>query len=341
MKTIYGEGSSGIQGFYGITDLHEYKYQKYYKKVFKKGYNFDGMDFTAKTVTLNYREGNTALEGFRLRDFLPKSIWVSPRSFLLGYALNAIGLSNPGLKYILEQGYWQERKGEKFVISIQLESDNIADMLAEIGEITRLLNKYLPRDKYPYILQINLSCPNTEHDIEIDELSLEKDILAIRKFKEYIPGVEIWLKYNALVPSKVIGIMKRYCDGFAISNTIPFGTEGIGINWKYYFLWYWLFGKSPLERRLKKGFAGGLSGILIRKFVLSKIQELCKDHPDANFKAGGGIMRKKHVDPYVALANVVRIVPGSVAFLRPWRLQGIIQYANEKFAEREAQKQTK
>ena len=119
MKQKFVYGQSGVQGFFGITRLFEYWYQVIYQFIY--GYNFDNIVFVSKTATLKPRVGNTKLRSdFKMKSIYPSSIWVSPKSFWHGYMLNAVGLSNPGLEFLLRYGLWQKRRGY-FQISLQLE----------------------------------------------------------------------------------------------------------------------------------------------------------------------------------------------------------------------------
>jgi len=322
-------GQSGVQGFFGITTLFEYWYQLIY--LFIPGYNFKDMHFVSKTATLKTREGNTELrKGYKLKAFLPSSIWVSLKSFWYGYMLNAIGLSNPGLEYMLKTGIWQKRT-DHFTISLQLEGKTWKEKKKEIKKICDLLNAYLPRTKHSYDLQINESCPNTEHSISVDEEKVMETRKMLVQFRIYLLGeINIWLKYNALVQTEVIGMLKDHCDGFVISNTIPFGEPDVGINWRKWFK----DGRSPLPKRLGKPYAGGLSGAIIFDLVLEKLDAIALHHPDANIIAGGGIMRQIDIDALARISVVKGVAIGTVAVLRPWRVKGLINHANRVFTHK-------
>lgn len=322
-KYVYGQ--SGVQGFFGRTLLLEYWYQLIY--FFIPGYSFKKMVFVSKTATLKPRIGNTELRSsFKIKAFLPPSIWVSAKSFWHGYMLNAVGLSNPGLLCLLQYGLWQKRKDEYFHISLQLESSSWPEIEKEIKVIANSLIKYLPVTKFDYDLQINESCPNTEHSIAIDMDKIDETKKKLELFHLLLPDIKIWLKYNAQIDVRVLSILQPYCEGFIISNTIPFGAN-CGIDWKKWFK----DGKSPLPKRLGKPFEGGLSGSLIFPMVFEKISEIQEKNPSLKIIAGGGIMTKHDIDLITRFSVVKGITIGTVAVLRPWKVQSLVNYANKVF----------
>jgi len=325
MKKQKTYGQSGVQGFFGNTSLIEYGYQMFYK--FLPGYNFDGLNFVSKTATLKARKGNTKLkkDGFRIKSFYPRSIWVSLKSFWYGYMLNAIGLSNPGLEFMLKYDEWQKRSYEYFHISIQIESEKWQDIEYEINEICRLLNHYLPPSEYNYDIQMNDSCPNTEHGIGIDEAKVTETQKKLELFQKLMPTTGVFVKYNALIETQVLQRLKTYCKGYVISNTIPFGDKSSWIDWNRWFK----DGKSPLPQRLGKPFEGGLSGKIMFPVLLHKIESIQLADAGMHIIAGGGIMSKKQVDILSDYSVVKGIALGTVALLRPWRLSSLINYTNK------------
>ena len=250
--------------------------------------------------------------------------------------LNAVGLSNPGFEYLLKYGEWQKRTNEHFHISIQLESITWPDTVEEIRKISTLLQKYLPISKYSYDIQLNESCPNTGHSIEIDKNKLEDTKNRLQFFHHLLPNTKIWVKYNALIATDVLRFLKPYCEGFVISNTIPFGSD-CTINWKKWFK----NGSSPLPKQLgktgdeAKKFEGGLSGSIIFPIVKRKIIDIQLADPTLKIIVGGGIMTKKDVNTVLQFSIVKGITLGTVAVLRPGRVNSLTTYANKKFAAKE------
>ena len=122
-------GASGVQGFFGEG--------YWFHKVPIIGPNFNGMTFVAKTTTLNAREGNMPLKSdYTPRDMFPKCVVVKPLS---GVVLNAVGLSGPGAKALLDTGLWQRRSKKPFFISfIKWDtSSNISVLFSRLASIIR------------------------------------------------------------------------------------------------------------------------------------------------------------------------------------------------------------
>ena len=328
MKNKHCYGQSGVQGFFGRIRFLEYWYQLFY--FFVPGYNFKHCTFVAKTATLKPRVGNTDLrKQYKIRSWYPSSIWVSLYSFWHGYMLNAIGLSNPGLEFMLKKGDWQKRE-EHFHISLQLEADTHDEITKEIKKIATLLKKYLDPKFYDYSIQVNVSCPNTEHDNTLDTKKLEQLKLIGRVFWIELPGVDLYYKWNSLVDTQILTSLKDVVKGNIISNTIPFGDPSSGINWENLFT----HGQSPLPYRLGLRYEGGLSGLPIYPVLVKKLQEIEEKDPDINVIAGGGIMTKKQIDELSRFSCVKGVALGTVGLLRPWRVKKLSSYANKVFAKR-------
>ena len=111
------------------------------------------------------------------------------------------------------------------------------------------------------------------------------------------------------------------CDAIIMSNTIPWGQLPDRIDWKG------LFGTdvSPVA---KYG-GGGLSGKPLLPIVTDWIRGARVKGVVKPIVAGGGILSKADADRMLdAGADAVEL--GSVAFLRPWRVQGIINHVNAR-----------
>ena len=322
----YVFGQSGVQGTFGEPD--EYPIHKLLR--FFPGFSFIGMIFVAKTVTLYERifpeSSNTELvDGYKLKKWFPKSIWIRPGSFLKGFMLNAMGIPNPGLRVILRYKKWQVRE-DAFQISIALMGKNPKEKVIEAGRICTLLLRYLPPGKYKYALQINDSCPNLGHNQEQDSLSL---IRVLKIFKKRLPGLTIILKFDLRVNPLTIVELTPYCDAFCIGNSLPFGKL-MPPEW-----WLKLFPRgSPLLKYFGGKFAGGLSGKPLFPILVDWLTEMEKVDDSVIIIAGGGIMEKKNIRRLSQFKIVHAIALGCVATLRPWRLQSLIAYGNKVFREK-------
>ncbi len=328
----YVFGQSGVQGFFGEGD--EYPHHKFYKLV--PGFAFNKMVFVAKTVTLKPRiypeSSNTELrEGYKVKRFFPTSVWWSLKSVFSGYILNAVGLANPGLQQMLSYKKWQTRS-DAFQISVMLMEATLETKIAEAHSICKMLNEQIPFDQtHQYALQINFSCPNTGHAQEQDA----KDIILILKiFREQLPDVALIPKFDLLVEPETIVNLKLYCDAFCIANTIPFGKKK-DTQW-----WRRLFPNdtSPLLKYFNGRFAGGLSGSPLFPVLTEWLKNMEQIDASVVIIAGGGVMRKKDINQLSQFAIVQGIALGSVAILRPWRLQGLITFGNEIFSQKNKSK---
>lgn len=295
-------GASGVQGFFG----EGYRFHKYLKPI---GLNFNGMTFVAKTTTLANRGGYMALrEDFTPRDFYPDCIKVK---FFRGIALNAVGLSGPGAWELLLANEWQKRE-KPFFLSFMAIGKEKEERLLELREFVRLLKRALPGFKACFGLQLNYTCPNTKHKLE--ELLREADEGLSIAAELRIPLMPKW---NVLTPVEAVREVSSHpnCDGNCISNAIHYGQLPGRIPWEK------LFGSaSPLE---EYG-GGGLSGKLLLPLLIEWLRNARNCGIMKPINGGGGILSLGDAEAVLA-AGADSISLGSIAFLRPWRVKGIIE----------------
>lgn len=268
-------GASGVQGFFGEGYwMHRVPMRKP---------DFSGMTFVSKTVTLLSRKGNMNLTSRQTPKYpFPRCIRVK---FFNDSILNAVGLSNFGLGYLLGDGRLQKRT-KPFMISIMSLVDTPKRRLEELRIMADMIGFCKESFSAPFGVQINLSCPNTGHNPAdlIGESADALDVLGIL-------GVPLMPKYS-IVSAPISAIMKLNdhpsCDAICVSNTIPFGWEGIGER-------VWGTKISPLARLG----GGGLSGKFLRPLVCEWIARL----RDAGFtrpvNGGGGILSTGDVRCYI------------------------------------------
>lgn len=296
-------GASGVQGFFG---------EGYWFHKLPFGADFNGMTFVSKTATLQPRKGNMPLnENYTPKHFFPSCVKVK---FWRGLVLNAVGLSNPGLYNLFETGEWQKLKSP-FMVSIMSLANTPQERLEELRRMITIIGSYKKDFSAPFGLQINLSCPNTRHNPSVLMIESER-VLEIAHWL----NVPVMPKYS-IASAPIDAIMKLHdhpcCDAICVSNTLPFGWTGI--DWQR----VWGTKDSPLSHLG----GGGLSGRTLCTLVCEWIKRL----RDAGFakpiNGGGGILSCDDVESYYE-AGASSIFLGSVAFLRPWRVAGIIQRAN-------------
>lgn len=298
-------GASGVQGFFGEGYWFHNLWWLF-------GLDFTGMTFVAKTMTFLPRKGNMSLTwNHTPQNLFPQCVKVK---FLRGVMLNSVGLSNPGINMLLATGKWQERT-KPFLLSIMSLADTTKERLEEFRIMVDMIGLYKDRFSAPFGLQINLSCPNTEHNPSelIDESAKVLEIASTL-------GMPLMPKYSiasATIQSVLQLNDNPSCDAICVSNTLPFGWKGV--DWQN----VWGSNVSPLA---KLG-GGGLSGKTLRPLVCSWIRRLREAGFTKPINGGGGILCLKDVEHYHN-AGASSIFLGSVAVLRPWRVKAIIKQAN-------------
>lgn len=301
--------ASGAMGFFG----KEAEYWPHWLLIRLGLLGRQGLTLVAKTVTLNPRKGNMRLspKQYRMMELMPKSI---KAQFRHGNMLNAVGLSNPGLEALLATGEWQQRR-DPFMVSVMCMGATPEERAEEMADIARLLERDLVTSQAPFGVQVNLSCPNTEHDPKAMTIEEVKHLLGILS----VLDVPLIPKFS-LASSTVENIVKLEddpnCDGICVSNTIPFGWEGI--DWQK----VWGSQTSPLA----KFGGGGLSGVHLAPLVCEFIRESRAAGFTKHINGGGGIMNQLDVDRFHE-AGADSFFVGSAVTLRPWEVKGIIERA--------------
>ncbi len=316
-------GASGVQGFYGEGYL-------FHRLLGPLGPRFNGMTFVSKTTTLPPTPGNMALgENLEPTSLKPDCIWVNPIS---GIALNGVGLSGPGAEALLSmhhrprkemQRIWQTRT-EPFLISFMSTAKDKGGRLADMRGFVKRFKSYLMDFTAKVALQINLTCPNVGLNLDevIAEASLMLDIAAEL-------GIPLMVKINLLVtPEAAIEISQHpACDAVCTTNAIPFGKMENDIDWKTLF---------PNGSPLTKFGGGGLSGKLLFPLVADWVCRAIVLGFSKPLNIGGGIMQKSNITELVDDCGLRpghdSIFLGSVAMLRPWRVQGLIDHGNQVLA---------
>jgi len=322
------QSASGAQGWFG---------EGYWFHDYVPGLSWKGCCFVAKTTTLERREGNMPFwdteiikqrkHHFRPMERFPKCVVVKPWK---GVVLNSVGLSGPGAEALFNTREWQRRQ-VPFFLSFMSVAPTPEERFTEAQRFWELLVAKLPEFAAPFGLQINLSCPNTEHDPA--EIAGEaRKILGI--FQSIRSRVPIVPKFNVLFPVEAMDRLRSLCDAVCVSNTIPYGQLPAAIDWGAYFGREWApinkdssvggFVNSPLAHLG----GGGLSGKPLLPLVASWVQDVRTRRIDVPIIAGGGILSPYDVD-VLADAGADSVFLGSIAMLRGWRLQKTIRRAHK------------
>ncbi len=308
--------SAGARGFYA----EGYPFHAFWKHL---GLDYRDSTFVAKTATLHARLGNMPLDrAHRPRHLKPACIVVKP---IAGVVLNAVGLSNPGIRRLA--GLWNAcgRSHDRYLprfhppwmVSIAAVGAGVRERLEEIRLMgVEMREADLPR---PFAVQLNVSCPNVEHGVAdlVQECRASVDVLG-----QELRGVSILLKINALLDPKVAQDLPG--DGLVVSNTLPWGarlswgSDSLNIGWEAIFG----TGASPLAHLG----GGGLSG----EPLLDIVREWIRIARDSGYGrpivGGGGILKPWDVG-YLFRAGADAVELGSIGILRPWRVKKTIRAA--------------
>jgi len=301
--------SSGARGFFG---------EGYWFHRLFPGLDYRGSTFVAKTTTLEARAGNMPLRGdYTPAEVSPKCIVVKPWK---GVVLNSVGLSGPGIAPLLRRwsGYhgFPDSPGGKMisVMSVLPDSKDRADEMRKIADAVHASD--LPRDVG---VQLNLSCPNVGLNPSYLVQDAQAQLDALRPL-----GRPIFLKVNVLFPVEAALELSKQpgCDGFVVSNTIPWGKLPERIDWRR------LFGSDVSPLASIGG--GGLSGKPLLPLVTEWVRSAraAGVHHFAKIVGGGGILSVRDAAEMVS-SGVDAIELGSISILRPWRVASVIRYAND------------
>lgn len=278
--------------------------------------------FVAKTVTLEPRKGNMALDKESApRDMRPDCIFIDAKHWWRGGMLNAVGLSNFGLDYYLEQEKWQKRT-DRFAISIMLMAKTREERLQEAREIVNMLLSYWYDFFLKPIIKINISCPNTQHAIT-ELIAEQKDVLDV--FAQL--RVPIYIKVSSLSDVQAIAIIAEHtaCAGICVTNTWPWADVPDWIKWKV-FPDYVL---SPLYKYGGGGYCGKDMVPITAAWIVRMRQHGVKKH----IYAGGGIFGPRDVwKMWRAGADGISL--GMPLTFRPWSIPFSVFVAYILFARK-------
>lgn len=316
------QGASGIQGFFSGW---EYPYRWVLTPLlYFFGYRFNGMTFVSKTSTLYQRDGNAKVRknGITFHNFKPDCI----KAYLLrGIALNSVGLTGPGLLALLQHRKWSWRT-QPFMISVMSVAISARDRLFEHKQIIHLLQQENFADSFStsYALQLNVSCPNTGHATD----EFWDEIIPVLDAYETL-NVPIVVKINVLMPIDAACKIADHpaCDAIVQGNTLPYGSLPDRVNW------HKLFGdQSPIEKTNETYGKGGLSGKPLFPLILDWIDRAEEAGISVPIIACGGIDSRAKVQELAKRTSVKACAIGSVSFLRPWRVAGLIREAHKCFS---------
>lgn len=307
--------ASGSRGFFG----EGYRYQKVYGSIGMKP-RHEGT-FISKTATIQPNEGNMPLapDGFSPRDWKPKCIKVYPTRCA---TLNAVGLSNPGLKFLLDTGKWQSRK-DPFMISFMPISEKEQNRIRETREFVALLESRIDDDSWAgdFGIQLNLRCPNRK----LDSASLVNEAMVLLSLVASLE-IPVILKFDSTLDVEAALQLSRHphCDAISISNAVKWRDVPLEVRSEQ-------FGTAEISPLEQYG-GGALSGRPILPLTMNWLDRAKHIRFGCPIAIGGGIMMPEDAEWIIRSHDQIQAIElGTVRMLRPWRYDSIYDHAYNIF----------
>ena len=306
----------GARGMFG----EGYPFHRPWRFVFRV--NLDKTTLATKTITMDRVEGNMPLrkDGLTPVEFEPGCIYVD---FLSSLMHNAVGLSNFGVPFYLEQNRWQLQP-DPFVITFKAISTTKVQRLEETRQFIKLLQRYLPFFRAPVALQFNFGCPNVKHESddllqEIGETLQEAAVL----------GIPLMVNFSVVAPPDLLVDVLTLddCDALWLANTIEWGYPGI--DWEATY-------RSAKSPTVLRGYTetngspcqGGYSGPLALPFAIERVMLVRAAGVDKPIVAGNGIRRPRDVKRLFNV-GVDAVAYGSGYVVEPWNSRAVIRTARD------------
>lgn len=289
------------------------------------GINFDGASLITKTVTFHPRippqAGNMPLkaDGTPL-EWKPKCIVVTPWMFLNGATMNAVGLSNYGAEWLLNNPRLHEWP-EPFLISFMAVGKTADERIEECRSFVRIVREYSRKFKSHFGFEINYTCANAGLTKRISFAEIKESLAVAASI-----GIPLVLKLNLLAPPEFVQEIAElpYYDAITIGNAIPWNS-------------LWQIGINPLKLHwttvspLEKFGGGALSGKPLFQPTLKYISDLRKAGVAKPIIACGGIFTEKNIGAmFDAGASAIQLGSMKIhSIFWPWRVQQVIRFASE------------
>ena len=224
----------------------------------------------------------------------PRPGFAPPRVTLLndppGSMRNAIGVPNPGVRA------WAE---ETLPSMLALGAPVVASLWGVEEEAVLKAADLLSKYRGPIAWEVNLSCPNSEHEglpVCHDPVASARVCREVRRLAP--DDVGVWAKLSPDAPGVVevgVACFDAGADAVTISNSLPASHDD-------------LIGQSRLG-----GGAGGLSGPVLMEHVRPLIEKFTSSHPEVPIVACGGVTSSRIALDYLDLgARAVQIGTASL-----------------------------
>ena len=265
----------------------------WYERPFRWLGLIDPYAFTIITKTLTYlpRKG-------QYKTWKP---WQSVRAGL-GYVVNAVGLTNPGYQYWINNDY-KHVKEKQYKVIVSLMPDTVQeahDMAKDMDDVDVAG------------IELNVSCPNVKHESKlericeiVEEFYKNTDHPLILKLGMDQPYLDICMELSNRV------------QAFDLINSVP---------WKMVYP----YDLSPFKHLGN----GGVSGPDIKVFSTVALLKVKKWLPNVQVINGGGITTYREAALRFRLgANAVSF--GTVFMKTPWRPNAIVNKFRDQYAIQE------
>jgi dihydroorotate dehydrogenase len=290
------------------------------------GFNYKKATFIAKTATVEKRmpkeenkgngQGNMVIDWKKLQ---PKSLFPDciKLDILKDRMTNSVGLTNPGIKNLLDRGIWQNLRYPFFLSYMPVEPTK-EERLAETRKYAKMIKVRLASFSTYLGQEFNPSCPNTGHasDEFYRETSEHLEIL-----NEI--GIPLVVKFDNLISIEIVKKIEfqGICDGIDIPNSLKYGEKIHKVNWKKM-----SYLTDPL---IEKYGTCGYSGRENFELALGIIWEARQAGIELPIICGGVSNKKDVHTAKKAGANAISI--GRALNTRFWRVKGIINEAEKVF----------
>lgn len=224
ISTIFGHSGRGMFPYY---------FQPTYQKIVRLAKE-KGLTIFSKSSTRERKMENFVIH----KPWTWKYIQRLPRLSLL----NAYGLTNPGIEKCAREIAKSRKNGFNVVPNFYPEfTKGMSQAIKDTLEATEIYCECFRNDRW--ILELNLSCPNSKEDIP---KNIEMAATCVEKTKKHYPNIAIIAKTSILHPYKFYKMLENSgADCIHAINTIP---------------WNILFNNpSPLKNVGGGGISGGLS----------------------------------------------------------------------------------
>ncbi len=295
---------------------------------FHKPFKYFGADFrylttVFKTITFDEHKGNMSLDRDRLtpREAIPDCIHVDLRKRLM---LNAVDLSNPGLRFMLQSGVYQAQE-RPFIISLATTASDFVMACRDIRDCLKFLHETPGGFKAPFGVELDVSCSNQKQSIEDQEHFIAYLVEDVGPFARGL-GIPFIVKLNVFSSPTLARRLSFSADALCVSNAIHWNRLTIEERAE-------LFG--TIESPLADYGGGALSGPPLFQRTLEWHRQVRKCWPaksNAKLIFCGGLWDRATIEQASQYADACQL--GSVCSQRPYKVRGLSLHGHTIFSRK-------